>query len=90
MSDKLLSFLGYFFAATIVIGALGLAYIADKYNQEPFFGNTAVKYTVITYCSVGVFFIVYSEVRKRVSANAILATLLVIIVIFSFLALTRL
>ncbi|MBS4220622.1 hypothetical protein KHA96_20200 [Bacillus sp. FJAT-49711] len=93
MSDRSWSFIGYFFTVTIIVGGLGLAFYADKNNLEPFFGSTAVKYAVIIYCLIGVFFIVYSEVRKRVqtvSIKTIGTTIVAIIVIFAFLALTRL
>lgn len=93
MNERIWSFLGVFFTVTIIVGGLGLAYIADKYEMEPFFGSTAVKYSVIIYCLIGVFFIVYSEVRKRVEAGGIQRagiTLIAMLVIFAFLALTRL
>ncbi|MCR2823707.1 hypothetical protein [Lederbergia panacisoli] len=93
MSDRTLSFIGYFFTVTIIVGGLGLAFYADKHNLEPFFGNTTFKYVAIVYCLVGVFFIVYSEVRKRVqtvSIKTVGTTIMVILVIFAFLALTRL
>ncbi|MBW8349735.1 hypothetical protein K0H71_09790 [Bacillus sp. IITD106] len=93
MSDRIWNFLAYFFGLTILVGGLGCMIYADKNNLEPFFGNTTFKYVSITYCLVGTFFIVHSEVRKRVqtvSIKTVGTTIVVILVIFSFLALTRL
>ncbi|MCJ8008763.1 hypothetical protein ACFFF5_10765 [Lederbergia wuyishanensis] len=93
MSDRTWSFLGYFFTVTIIVGVLGTVIYADKNNLEPFFGNTTFKYVSIIYCLVGVFFIVHSEIRKRVktvSFKTVGTTIVVILVIFGYLALTRL
>lgn len=86
--------LGLFFAVTIVVGVLSMVYIADKYGYGPFFDSKLVKYISISYCSIGVFFIVFSEVKKRSNNDnpltQIVYTLITMAVIFTILALTRL
>jgi hypothetical protein len=93
LSDRTWEFLGIFFAVTSIIGGFGLVYYADKNNLEPFFGNATFKYAVIIYGLVASFIVVHSEVRKRVETKSIYTvwtTLVAMLVIFAYLALTRL
>ncbi len=83
----------WFFALTIAIGVLTSAYFGERNQLGIVMDNPLIKYSIILYLLVGVFFIVYSEIRKRVeveSVKTIIVTIVIILVVFGFFALTRL
>ncbi|CAM4219557.1 hypothetical protein [Lederbergia lenta] len=93
MSDQMWNIIWWFFALTIAIGVLTSAYFGERNQLGIVMDNPLIKYSIILYLLVGVFFIVYSEIRKRVeveSVKTIIVTIVIILVVFGFFALTRL
>ncbi|KRG09371.1 hypothetical protein [Lederbergia galactosidilytica] len=93
MSDRMWNIIWLFFASTIIIGGFTLAYFGERGQLGIIMDNPWIKYSIILFGLIGVFFIVYSEVRKRVeveSVKTVLVTILIIIIVFAFFALTRL
>lgn len=93
LSDQMWNIIWWFFALTIAIGVLTSAYFGERNQLGIVMDNPLIKYSIILYLLVGVFFIVYSEIRKRVeveSVKTIIVTIVIILVVFGFFALTRL
>ncbi|CAM4219512.1 hypothetical protein [Lederbergia lenta] len=93
MSDRIWGYLGLFFTITIIIGGLTLAYFGERNQLGMIMESRLIKFSIILYCMLGVFIMVFSEVRKRVeivNVKTIGITLAIILVIIGYLVLTRL
>lgn len=93
LSERMWGFLGAFFTLTIIVGGLTMAYYGERGQLGVIMDNTVLKLGVILYCMIGVFFIIFTEVRKRVEAGntkKVGITIGIIIFVFGILALTRL
>ncbi|GIN58125.1 hypothetical protein [Lederbergia ruris] len=93
MSDKTWGVSSFIVTAMIVVGGLSYVYFSGK-GQLTFITEHAwVKYLLAFLLIVGIIFIVYSEVRKRVEVESIktlFVTIFIIGIAFAFFALTRL
>ncbi|MEI3612260.1 hypothetical protein [Pseudogracilibacillus sp. SO30301A] len=91
--DKTWNIIWWFFGSTIIIGGFTLAYFGERDQLGIIMENVLIKSLIMTFGAIGVFCIVYSEVRKRSDASTfkkVMGTFLVIIVVFTIFAITRL
>ncbi len=88
--NKIWNIIGISFTTITIIGGLGLVYFE---KIERIMGNPVGKTFIYIYGAIATFCMVYSEVRTRTEGSSlkkVLSTILVIAIVFTIFAITRL
>lgn len=92
MSDKTWNIIWVFFAVTIIVGGLTMAYFGERDQLGIIMDSKIIKTAIWFYMLIGVYCILYSVVRERTKASTkkkLLYTFIVLGIALLYLTITR-